>query len=167
MFGFVFAVFAAIALAYGATVYFDKVDARREQEALSDGKQLGIAVIVYCQDHGHYPDSGRWEQELKPYVGEDMAKLVNPPAPFQGTARRFSYNPALSGKPQASLDSPTSEWMFYESIPEKTCASDDLDAWPDPARDRGHLFAVVYADSHCYSRPVEWKQGVRQHLPGM
>ena len=163
LFGFLFAVFAAIALAYSGTIYFDKVDARREETARSDAKELGIAVMVYTEDHGRYPDAGKWEQELKPYVGGDMAKLVNPPAPFQGTARRFSYNPALSGKKAASIDNPSSTWMFYESVSTAPSASDNLDAWPDPARDRGQMFAVVWADSHSYSRPFEWKHYALLH----
>ena len=171
LYGFVFAVFAAIALAYGGMYYAERVNQARESQALSCAKMLGLAAIQYAQDHNNrYPDAGRWEQELEPYLTPNdkyFGDVVHPQTPFQGTARRFSYNPALSGKSLASVDNPSGVWMFYESVSEKPSASDDLDAWPDPERDKGNMFAVVYGDGHCYSRPFEWKQGVRQHLPGM
>jgi len=154
-------------LAYGMGFYVDKINVKREGAALTAAKLLGLAALQYAQDHGgRYPDAGRWEQEMTPYLGPDAAEVLHPPAPMFGTPRRFSLNPALSGKSQAQIDSPSNVWMFYESVSSASSASDDLDHWPDTGRDGGHRYAIVWADGHCYSRSPEWKAGVRQHLPG-
>lgn len=130
--------------------------------------QLGLAAAQYSQDHkNHYPDSGRWEQELAPYLDPKAGDILHPLAPFGGTPRCFSLNPAMSGKSSAQLADPSINWLFYESVAKQASPSDDLDNWPDPKRDGGHVYAVVYGDGHCYSRPPEWKQGIRRHLPGL
>ena len=166
-YGFLAVVFFGTLLAYGMGLYVDNVSVNREHAALADAQQLGVAALEYAQDHGdHYPDAGRWEQELTPYLGPDAAEVLHPPAPLFGTPRRFSLNPALSGKSQAQLDKPSNIWMFYESVSTAASASDNLDHWPDAGRDGGHQSAVVWADGHCYSRSLEWKEGVLKHLPG-
>ena len=167
----VFCVLASVVLAEGGVYYVERINRDRESRALSDSKMLGLAAIQYAQDHNNrYPDAGRWEQELAPYLApdeKDFGSIVHPPTPFGGTPRRFSLNPALSGKTLAQTDNAANVWMFYESISKTPSASDDLDAWPDPEKDKGQESAVVYADGHSYSRPFEWKQGIRQHLPGL
>ena len=166
-YGFLAVVFFGSLLAYGIDLYVDRVSVKREIAASSAAKQLGIAALEYTQDHGgHYPDAGRWEPELTPYLGPSAAEVLHPPAPLFGTPRRFSMNPALSGKSQAQLDSPSNIWMFYESVSAAPSASDNLDHWPDAGRDGGQQSAVVWGDGHCYSRSLEWKEGVLKHLPG-
>ena len=166
----VFCVLAVILLADGGIYYTAYVNRARESRALTCSKLLGLAAIQYAQEHkDRYPDAGRWEQELAPYLalnGKDFGDALHPPTPFRGTPRRFSLNPALSGKSLASVNNPASVWVFYESVSRTPSASDNLDAWPDPKRDGGDMSAVVYGDGHVYSRLLEWKQGVRQHLPG-
>ena len=164
----VFCVLAAVLLAGGSGYSVERVNRTRETEALSSAKMLGLASLQYAQDHkGRYPDAGRWEQELSPYFEPRAGDILHPPPPIGGTPRRFSLNPALSGKTLAQTASPADIWMFYESVARTPSASDDLDNWPDQKRDDGQVYAVVYGDGHCYLRPPVWKQGIRQHLPGL
>ena len=162
-----FCILAAVLLAGGSVYSVERVNRAREIQSLSCAKLLGLAATQYAQDHkDRYPDAGRWEQELAPYFDPRGGDIVHPPAPVGGTPRRFSLNPALSGKPMAQIAEPANIWMFYESVSHTPSASDDLDNWPDPKRDGGEVYAVSYGDGHCYSRPPSWKQGVKQHLPG-
>ena len=164
----VFCVLAAVLLAGGSVYFVERINRAREREALTSAKMLGLAVLEYAQDHkDHYPDAGRWEQELSPYFEPGAGDVLHPPPPIGGTPRRFSLNPALSGKTEAQMASPANIWMFYESVARISSASDDLDNWPDQKRDGGQVCAVVYGDGHCYSRPPVWKQEVKQHLPGL
>ncbi len=162
-----FCILAAVLLAGAGVFYVERVNRVREDRALFCAHMLGLAVSQYAQDHNdHYPDAGRWEQELAPYFDASDGDILHPPAPMGGTPRRFSLNPALSGKAMTQIAEPGNIWMFYESVSRMPSASDDLDYWPNPDHDGGHDFAVVYGDGHGYSRPPAWKQGVRQHLPG-
>ena len=164
----VLCVLAAVFIAVAAVFSVERINQKREHLALSSAMQLGIAVSEYAQDHkDHYPDAGRWEQELAPYFDARAGDIVHPTAPIGGTPRRFSLNPALSGKAMGQIASPADVWMFYESVSRTPSASDDLDHWPDSEHDGGQMYAVVYGDGHCYSRPPVWKQGIRQHLPGL
>ena len=164
----VFCVLAAVLLAGGSVYNVERINRNRERQALSDARMLGLAAIQYAYEHKeHYPDSGRWEQELSPYFEPGAWDILHPPPPIGGTPRRFSLNPALSGRTLAQTASPADFWMFYESVARTPSASDDLDNWPDQRRDGGQVCAVVYADGHCYLRPLVWKQGIRQHLPGL
>ena len=164
----VFCVPAAVLFAGGSVYSVERIDRSRVACALSDARMLGSASLQYAQDHkDHYPDAGRWEQELSPYFEPGAGDILHPPPPIGGTPRRFSLNPALSGKTLAQTTSWGDTWMFYESVARTPSASDDLDNWPDPKRDGGEVYAVVYGDGHCYSRPPAWKEGVRQHLPGL
>jgi len=164
----VLCVLAAVLIAGGSVYSVERINRNREIRALFDARMLGVAVTQYAQDHkDHFPDAGRWEQEVAPYFNASAGDIIHPAPPIGGTPRRFSLNPALSGKTLAQIASPADIWMFYESVAQTPSASDDLDNWPDPKRDGGQVYAVVYGDGHCYSRPPEWKQGVRQHLPGM
>jgi hypothetical protein len=163
-----FCLLTAVLFAGGGVFYVERVNRAREVRALSCARMLGLAASQYAQDHkDRYPDAGRWEQELTPYFDSRAGDIVHPPAPFGGTPRRFSLNPALSGKPMAQVAAPADIWMFYESVSRTPSASDDLDNWPDTKRDGGQVYAVVYGDGHCYSRPPSWKQGVEQHLLGL
>jgi len=159
---------AAVLIAVAAVFSVEIINQKREHQALSSAMQLGIAAAEYAQDHkDHYPDAGRWEQELAPYFNARVGDIVHPMAPFGGTPRSFCLNPAFSGKTMGQIAEPANTWMFYESVSRTPSASDDLDHWPDPKRDGGQMYAVVYGDGHCYSRPPVWKQGIRQHLPGL
>ncbi len=164
----VFCVLAAVLFAGGGVFYVERVNRVREIRALSCARFLGLAASQYAQDHNdRFPDAGRWEQELAPYFEPGTGDILHPPAPWGGTPRRFSLNPALSGKSMKQIAEPANVWMFYESVSRTPSACDDLDHWPDTDRDGGHVFAVVYGDGHCYSRPPVWKEGIRQHLPGL
>jgi len=164
----VFCVLAAVLFAGGSVYSVERVNQAREQRALSCAQMLGEAVAQYAQDHNdRYPDAGRWEQELSPYFEHGAGDVLHPPPPIGGTPRRFSLNPALSGKTLAQTASPADIWMFYESVARTPSASDDLYNWPDQKRDGGEVYAVVYGDGHCYSRPPVWKQEIKQHLPGL
>ena len=161
-------VLAAVLLAASAVFSVERINHAREMRALSDAQMLGLAALQYAQDHtGHYPDAGRWERELSPYFEPGAGDVLHPPPPIGGTPRRFSLNPALSGKAMGQIAEPGNTWMFYESVSRTPSASDDLDHWPDSEHDGGQVYAVVYGDGHCYSRPPGWKQGIRQHLPGL
>jgi len=164
----IFCILAAVLIAGGGVFSVERINRERETRALSDAKQLGLAAIQYAQDNkDHYPDAGRWEQELKPYLDPQSRDIFYPLAPIGGTPRRFSLNPAVSGKTFTQTANLNAPWLFYESVSKKPSASDDLDYWPDPNHDGGHLFAVVYTEGYAYPRPPEWKQAVRQHLPGL
>lgn len=161
-------ILCAILLALGGNVYVDRLNTGREMEALQDAHMLGRAALEYAQDHRErYPDGGKWEQELMPYLGADAARMLHPPAPLQGTPRRFSLNPALAGKTSAQFPEKSTPWLFYESVASTSSATDDLAYWPNPSKDGGFSSAVVYDDGHFYSRPFAWKQAVREHLPGL
>lgn len=153
-----FAVFAGVLLAGGGVFSVERINQRRELQALSDARQLGLAAIQYAQDNkDHYPDAGCWEQELKPYLNSNTADIFHPLAPIGGTPRQFSLNPALSGKSLANVSDPTNTWLFYESVSSKASASDNLDYFPDAEEDGGHNFAVVYGDGHVYEQGKRWK----------
>jgi len=163
-----FCVLAAVLFAGGGVFCVERANRAREIQALDCARFLGLSALQYAHDHNdRYPDAGRWEQELTPYFEPGAGDILHPPAPWGGTPRRFSLNPAFSGKAMANAAESSNTWMFYESVSRTPSASDDLDHWPDPDHDGGRLFAVVYGDSHCYLRPPEWKQGIRQHLRGM
>lgn len=163
-----FCVLAAVLFAGGGVFYVERVDQARERQALSCAQILGLAALQYAYEHNdRYPDAGRWEQELAPYFEPGAGDILHPPAPWGGTPRRFSLNPAFAGKVMASVAESSNTWMFYESVSRTHSASDDLVNWPDPKRDGGQAYAVVYGDGHCYLRPPVWKEGIRQHLPGL
>ena len=164
----VLCVLAAVLIAGAAVFSVERINHAREIRAKFDTHMLGFAAIQYAQDHkDHYPDAGRWEQELAPYFDARVGDIAHPTAPIGGTPHRFSLNPALSGKAMGQIASPAEVWRFYESVSRTPSASDDLDHWPDSEHDGGQMYAVVYGEGHCYSRPPVWKQGIRQHLPGL
>lgn len=164
----VLCVLAAVLIAAVAVFSVERINHAREIRTLSSAKRLGLAAVQYAQDHeDRYPDAGCWEQELAPYFDAQAGDIVHPTAPIGGTPRRFSLNPAFSGKAMGQIAEPADIWMFYESVSRTPSASDDLDHWPDSEHDGGQVYAVAYGDGHCYSRPPEWKQGIRQHLPGL
>ena len=147
----VFCILAAVLIAGGGVFSVERINREREIRALSDAKLLGLAALQYADDNKeHYPDAGRWEQELKPYLNSNTADILHPLAPIGGTPRQFSLNPALSGKSLAKVSDPTDTWLFYESVSQKSSASDNLDYFPDAEEDGGHNFAVVYGDGHVY-----------------
>ncbi len=153
-----FAVLAGVLLAGGGVFSVERVNQRRELLALSDARQLGLAAIQYAQDNKeHYPDAGRWEQQLRPYLDPQARDIFHPLAPIGGTPRQFSLNPALSGKSMAKVGDPTDTWLFYESVSQKSSASDNLDYFPAPAKDGGHNSAVVFGDGHIYEQGERWK----------
>lgn len=143
--------------------YLTSREKQRERNIAVDAKQLGLAAIEYQQDHHeHFPDAGRWEQEITPYIGSTAAMVLHPPAPLFGTPRRFAFNRALSGKWIGALKSLSNTPMFFESVARTASASDNLESLPS-AKDGGQRFAVVYADGHCYTQPQEWKQFAKEH----
>ena len=146
--------------------YLKRREERREREAASSAKQLGIAAERYLQDHqDRFPDAGRWEQELMPYLGPNAKILLHPPAPIGGKPRRFALNLSLSGKLMGTFKSPADTPLFFESVSTTLSASDNLDSTPTD-KDGGNRYAVVYADGHVYSQPPEWKQWAKQHPDG-
>ena len=173
---FAFAVFVGVLLAGSAVWYVERVNRKREIAALSDAKLLGLAALEYAQDHnGRYPNAGRWEMELTPYLLPNIKGVPGipsvegifcPPGPMGSTSRRFSLNPALAGKSLAQVNEPSSTWLFYESVSKQPSAGDNLGNWPDLRQDGSDIAAVVWGDGHCYSRSADWKQGSLQHLPG-
>ncbi len=168
----VFCVLVAVAIAALSVFSVERVNRNREAQTLTDSKLLGLATREYAQDHSnHYPDAGRWEQELKPYLDRNAkpsyGDIVHPPAPIGGTPRQFSLNPAVAGKTDTQIAGLKTPWLFYESVSKQPSATDDLDNWPEPKRDGGTSFAVVYTEGYSYPRPPEWKQAVRQNLPGL
>ncbi len=168
----VFCVLVAVSIAAVLVFFVERVNRNREAQALTDSKLLGLATLEYTQDHNNrYPDAGRWEQELKPYLDRNFkpgfGDIVHPPAPIGGALRRFSLNPAVAGKTETQISGLRTPWLFYESVSTQPSATDDLDNWPDPKRDGGTNFIVVYTEGYSYPRPPEWKQAVRQRLPGL
>ncbi len=161
-------VLSAVLLALGGSAWVDHLNTQREEQALQDAHMLGLAALLYADDHRErYPDAGKWEQELAPYLRQRPPGTLHPPAPLGGTPRRFSLNPALAGKTLAQLPETATPWLFYESVAPASSATDDLAYWPVPSKDGGSQFAVVYGDGHFYLRPFAWKQAVRKRLPGL
>ena len=65
----VLSILAAVLLATGAVFYTERINTAREDQALASAKLLGLAAFQYAQNHhDRYPDAGRWEQELTPYL---------------------------------------------------------------------------------------------------
>lgn len=153
----------------------DQAEAAREQaETLREMKvselahELDSAVLQYEQAHHNtLPHAGKWEQELRPYLGRDAARVFAPPAPPGGTPRRFAMNIALSGVSLAKIQDPSSEVLFFESVAKTPSAADALTSLPQPSRDGGKRFIIVYGDGHSYPRLPEWKVLYDQHAPGI
>ncbi len=161
-------VLAAIIIAGGSVFYIERMNMNRAMTTTFYAEILGKATFEYEQDHStHYPDAGKWEQELKPYVDPKAKNIFHPPAPVGGTERRFSLNPTVAGKTDAQIAGMKAPWLFYESVSKQPSAADDLEYWPDPKRDGGTDFVVVYTRGYGYPRPLAWKAAVRQNLPGL
>jgi len=159
---FAFCILAAVVIAGSSVFYIERINNARRSHALACAKLLGLAAIEYAQDHNeHYPDAGKWEQELQPYLAlnsmPDYSDIVHPKAPIGGMPRRFSLNPALSGKSLTLISDPTDTWLFYESLSPSASASDNLLFFPKPDKNSASNSAVVFGDGHSYSQGERWK----------
>ena len=156
-----FSVLAAVLIAAGAVISIERINNSRRSHALACARLLGLAAIQYAQDNNeHYPDAGRWEQEIRPYLAlssmSGYRDIIHPPAPIGGVPRQFSLNPALSGKALAQVKDPTDTWLFYESLSPNTSASDNLAFFPNAAENSGANSAVVFGDGHSYTQGRRW-----------
>lgn len=165
----VFCLLAAVTIAGGSVFYMERINNARRSHALACAKMLGLAAIEYAQDHNnHFPDAGRWEQELTPYLADNSypasGDIIHPPAPVGGRPRQFSLNPALSGKLIAQVDNPANTWLFYESLSTTSSASDNLAFFPKTNKNGIAASAIVFADGHAYSQGERWKSTCQSQI---
>jgi hypothetical protein len=96
-------------------------DARKKAQsasALSNMKQLGLALMMYSQDYDEVlpplRDAATLKKVLLPYVrNEDVFKSP-------GTGQPFLPNSRLSGRPLRKIPSPATTVALYSAVPEPT-----------------------------------------------
>ena len=81
-----------------------------ETQCLSNMKQLGVAMMMYAQDHHEtLPPAENWEDALKPYLKTPL------PCPRAKLGTGYAMNKALSKKKLEALDKPAETVLFFES----------------------------------------------------
>lgn len=114
----------------GKTVFDEAQDASSQTRTLSNMKQVGVGMMMYCAD---FDDMYPWPQSTKavqyvirPYLKNmDLWQTANP----NGGEVRF--NMAIGGVNMVAIEDIANTVMFYESK-----------AWPDGRR------AVAFTDGH-------------------
>jgi hypothetical protein len=136
------------------------------QEGLSTLRQLGIAAILYAEDHHQrLPSADRWEQELRPYLDPSVSDYQCKPV-LGREATRIVMNRELSGVKLDSLSAPANVILFFETGARTSGSSATLDALPTEQQMENSL--LCWADSHCYARPTAFRGGhIQESRKGM
>jgi prepilin-type processing-associated H-X9-DG protein len=121
-----------------------------QQEAcLSNLKQLGLAMMMWAQDHDEVlPPAENWTQELMPYLKNDQVFRC-PGAPDQQCG--YAYNLALAGRKLGDIPNPAETVLFYETTLGMPSPADLGESQPKPGRHNAGN-SVAYTDGH-----VRWQ----------
>lgn len=136
----------------------DAREKRREMMAMSVGKQIGLAAVLFTEDHhGQLPNAAHWEQDLQAYY-PNLSQDIVIEGPAGAPIRRFAMNSALSEKPLGSLQSPSETVLFFESVKQTPNAADRFISAPHDQWRR----AVMFGDGHGYSLSPQTVDTMRQ-----
>ena len=102
-------------------VFVHARNAARSAVALSNAKQVNLAMLMYANDYDDlFPplsSSARMPDYLTPYLkegGSDPARLQK----LQDAARSYVWNQDLSGKASTRLIDPAAAWIFHSKSPD-------------------------------------------------
>jgi len=118
--------------------------------SLSNLRQIGLAVVVYAQDHGgRLPDADHWVDEIAPTLARGDEKTLRslmwdqaaPPTQPYG----YAFNRSLSSVNLATLKDPAEVVMVFESTLGHRNATDTGQSVPLPGRHEGGTH-YVFAD---------------------
>lgn len=112
---------------------------------LSNLKQLGLAAMMYAQDHDEtLPDADEWMDQIEPYhKNEELLKCPAAPDLEYG----YAMNANLSGLKLAEVKSPADTVLLFDSTLGTRNAKCTGVSIPDPARHQGGN-NFVFADGH-------------------
>ena len=132
-------------------------DYARQTVALSNMHQLSMATHMYAAEHdGRLPDPDNWVEQIKPYAGEEIDKLIPmPSSPESGPA--FAMNEGLvdrSGKAIVleNLQQSGQTVLFFEAED-----GSPLSGGPEllPAEPRGPSgYIILFVDGHVEAIPA-------------
>jgi len=123
------AVFAAILF----PVFSRAKEPSQARGCLSNVKQLGLALMMYADDHQEIlPQASSWEEAVAPYIA--APQIFTCPT----TGKGHAFNEALSGADLKDLDNPQATPMLWEPAL-------DAEGLVGP---HGGQFNVGYADGH-------------------
>jgi len=117
--------------------------------SLSNLKQIGLALIMYAQEHGdHLPDADGWVDAILPQLGTEA--LFHDHSAPEDEPWNYAFNCALSGVRLGGIKDPAVTVMVFESVAgEKNTADLGLSV-PRPGRHAGGT-DYLFADGH-----VKW-----------
>lgn len=116
--------------------------------SLSNLRQIGLAVVVYAQDHGgRLPDADQWVDEIAPTLGNEktLRSLLWDQAAPPSQPYGYAFNRSLSGVNLATLKDPSQVVMVFESTLGRRNAADTGQSVPLPGRHEGGTH-YVFAD---------------------
>ena len=111
-------------------------------------KQVGLGILMYANDWNEdAPLANQWEDELLPYVKQDL--LFHSPAVQYKNATEYGYalNSALAGLALPTLASPSTTISIFDSTVLIKNATASITTLPNPPR-YGKLNTIVHADGH-------------------
>ena len=130
-----------------------------QTRTLSNGKQLGLGLHLYCAD---FDDILPWPQSIITMKGVTYPYIKNKSiwTTYNPAKSQFLFNSALGGVSMNSVQDPVGTPLYYESKP-----------WPDGRR------IVVYVDGHARIESADawatiskklkgkWKRAAAKPLP--
>ncbi len=124
----------------------------RGMTSLSNLRQIGLALIMYAQEHGdRLPDADGWVDALLPQWSDVKDKGFHAEALFRDPTApeeepwNYAFNRALSGARLGGIKDPAATVMVFESMAGVKNAADMGQSLPRPGRHSGGDY-YVFAD---------------------
>lgn len=118
-------------------------DGECRPSCISNLKQLGTAMLAYCQDYDdHYPPAGSWCDAVDPYIKHSPVHVCPARAevPFG-----YAYNRFLERRPLNRIQTPTEQPGIFESWRGVRNEADGVETFVRPHSGGGN---VGFADGH-------------------
>jgi prepilin-type processing-associated H-X9-DG protein len=135
----------------------------QRDQCLGNLKQIGVAVLMYTQDHnGNLPDQENWTEPLLPYL-KDPSIFACPEA---GSGVGYTFNQDLRGANLDALENPVDTVLAFDGAGGWGPVTTAILRHENPSHDKGAN--VLFADGHVkwcsrdnlqrwVSGPVEWR----------
>lgn len=138
-------------------IYKSAAPASKAAACLSNEKQLGIAAIMYANDHDNrFMPRDTWMDVIEPYSRNteiERCPGIEREKGDQGQIYGYGFNSRLSIKDPESLGKPEELPLLYDSINLAKNASDPVTSLPNPPRLHGKTRRnnMGFADGHAKS----------------
>ena len=123
----------------------------QQAACLSNLKQIGLALLMYTQDHDEDLPAENWVEEVLPYLNNRQLFIC---PSREGILVGYAFNEALLGANLADIAAPAETVLAFES----NIGGDAPFGGPDDVPPNGvheGMINVVFADGHALTMPAE------------